>query len=215
MQLSLQAYQETLLHHPGARLRLLEPTRAYGEGRASPCNSCDARRDVSSLMSHVIAPLLLIGSSAKINLMSWKSFPGTQAPASALFLLQRAGQQLPRCPVAAVQQPRTASAGRQWGFRLVLPSCAGGVQECVQGCSPSREQAAPSYPVTTLMLKVRARRRLHLGRISHLRFSALTSAQRKGRGNPVSAAGARRRRTGRGRGSALAFCRLHSGIRLS
>lgn len=153
MQLSLHAYQEMLLHHPGARLRLLEPTRAYGEGRASLCNSCDARRDVSSLMSHIIAPLLLIGSSAKINLMSWKSFPGTQAPASALFLLQRAGQQLPRCPVAAAQQPRAASAGRQRGFRLVLPSCqnsrAGGVQECVQGCSPSREQAAPSYPVTT------------------------------------------------------------------
>lgn len=103
-------------------------------------------------MSHVIAPLLLIGSSAKINLMSWKSFPGTQAPASALLPLQRAGQQLPRCPVAAAQQPRAASAGRQRGFRLVLPSCqnsrAGGVQECVQGCSPSREQAAPSYPVT-------------------------------------------------------------------
>lgn len=149
MQLSLHAYQEMLLHHPGARLRLLEPTRAYGEGRASPCNLCDARRDVSSLMSHVIAPLLLIGSSAKINLMSWKSFPGTQAPASALFLLQRAGQQLPRCPVAAAQQPRAASAGRRRGFRLVLPSRAGGVQECVQGCSPSREQAAPSYPVTT------------------------------------------------------------------
>lgn len=168
-QLSLHAYQEMLVCQPGATHLPLEPIR---EGKASSPNLRDACSDVSSLC--VMLPPSAAGrqssrnESDQLEVFVWDGRLLT-GPSQAT----EGGQQPPWSPLLLPSSHRHLCPG-SWASALC--SCAarlgrdGGVRPPDQGAR---------HPAAILTAESQGGRRPHLGKISHLRFSAMTSAQRK------------------------------------
>lgn len=76
---------------------------------------------------------------------------------------------------------------------------------------PIKRASGPSYPVTILTAESKGKKTVPSWQDKYLRFSALTSAQRKGCENSVIAASVRSGQMS-GRETALDFSQLHSGV---
>lgn len=178
-QLSLRVYQETLVCQPGATHLPLEPIR---EGKASSPNLPDACSDVSSLCLNA-ASLCCWSTVQQTRVWSAPSlclgWPAPDRPISGY----RGGQQPPLCPLLLHSSRRHLCPG---SWTSALCSCAATQWEGRSSETLRRSRAR--HPVAMLTAESQGGRRPHLGKISHLRFSAVTSAQRKEGENPVTAA---------------------------